>query len=242
MIKIGVFTDLHYSANKFYLDRNCYLGLMKLEIAVEMFNKEKVDYVFSLGDLIDSCKDFEKDTYHLKKVKKVLDTLEAPYHIVLGNHDLECLTKNEYNNILGREKSYYSFVDGSTKFIILDTNFNEKFEDYNKKNYLWNISYICPKEIKWLEKELETDCDKIFIFSHQNLDPRIMDSEFDPHVVRNSNEVREVLEKSNKDIRVIQGHYHTGYHQVHNNIDYLTHTAMVIGDDTKIIPIKIIEI
>ena len=57
MVKIGVFTDLHYSVNSGYGYRYCSLSLIKLEKIINIFNEKKVDFAVSLGDSIDSLQE-----------------------------------------------------------------------------------------------------------------------------------------------------------------------------------------
>ncbi len=81
-VKIGVFADCQYcdcetGGNRFY--RN---SLSKLNNCLGEFNKDQLDFVVGLGDLID--RDFES----FRAVNAILGKSNSPVYQVTGNHDL----------------------------------------------------------------------------------------------------------------------------------------------------------
>lgn len=232
MIKFGIFADAHYAKDKQYGTRYCDLSIKKLDRIIEKFNQENVNFVVCLGDTIDSEKDFKQDTKNLNILYDSFNKLDAPLHIVLGNHDLEAMSKEQFLKtcFIDEFTQYYSFMYESNKFIVLDANFKSTGESYERGNYRWSDSFIDEKQLEWLERELNIkDCDNVIIFIHQNLDPKTYDDKLDPHVVKNAKEIRELMEKSEKKITVVQGHYHAGYNQMINDIKYITLKALCDG-------------
>jgi len=245
MIKFGVFTDVHYAEGVKAGDRICDLSLDKLKKIVQDFNENELDFCVCLGDTINSARDFERDKLNLKAVSDEFKKLNMPYHIVLGNHDLEAMSKSDFFTIWDGtpRTSYYSFSLGNNKFFILDANYLSDDSEYCKGEYHWTDPNISSEQISWLESELESSKEKnVFIFIHQNLDHRTFDGKEDPHLVKNYKDVIQILEKQNKRITIIQGHYHDGGYRVINNIEYITIKALCTGNDTVNNPRLIVNI
>lgn len=245
MISFGLFSDTHYAKDKVNKNRYCSLAIEKLNIIIKTFNAENVDFAVCLGDAIDTADSQTDDINNLMQIYDALGEINAPLHFVMGNHDIETMDKNKYREILEIDRgiSYYSFMHKSIKFIVLDANFRQDGIEYSSGNYEWTDSYIPDIQRKWLADELSCDdCDNTFIFIHQNLDHRLYDDIIDPHIVKNADEIRELLEKSNKKITVFQGHYHHGYKQNINGIDYITLSAVCEGSQIDDVPFMIVEV
>ncbi len=231
----GVFADVHYSPGKVYGNRFCKDSLRKLKTCIEWFNRKSPSFIVSLGDLIDGEDDKNIQLSCLSKVNEVLAEFNGDVHFVLGNHDLEMLTKEEYigNCRTAHPKSCYSFEKGNYHFIILDGNYRKDGVEYANGNYSWTDTYINRLQIEWLIKDLsEVQRKKIIVFIHQNIDERLVNNSVDPHIIENAGEIRNILERSGKVIAVFQGHYHNGYYQKINGIHYFTEQAMVVGEGT----------
>lgn len=245
MVKFGAFTDLHYAKNISKGDRKYNLSLYKLKNIVNDFNNMDLDFCICLGDIINSVQDFNIDKSNIQSISAEFNKFNMPYHMVLGNHDLESMSKSDFYTIFGKNISstYYSFTYEFNKFILLDANYLPDNSEYNKGNYTWDDSYICKEQIMWLENEMKICNEKnVFIFIHQDLDHRVYKGEPDPHLVNNYKEVIQILEKYNKKTTVIQGHYHDGNYQVINNITYITLKALCTSDDISYNPRIIVTI
>lgn len=245
MVKFGAFADVHYAKNVIIGKRYCDLSLVRLENIVHDFNNRNLEFCICLGDIITSVQDFEIDKSNILQISDKFNMFNMPSHIVLGNHDLEAMSKSDFYTIFGKKRnsSYYSFIQENNKFIVLDANYLADNSDYDSGNYNWVESYICDKQITWLDNELSLSKEKnILIFTHQNLDYRLNNGSLDACVIRNYNEVAQILKNSKKKITVIQGHYHNGDYQVINNITYITLKALCVGNDTSYIPRIIVTI
>jgi predicted MPP superfamily phosphohydrolase len=193
-MKIGVFTDLHYD---FVPDAE-----RRLKIIIDDFTEQKVDFAVSLGDLCSPKKENDKIIDQLK-------SLPFPCFFCIGNHSkvnhaVECVTK-----FLKMHIDYYSITYGKTKFIFLDSSFENQ-----------DRPYIPEDEKNWLKEALADDCYKV-IFSHHSL---INDSK--SRGISNRKEIRNILEEENKKFKKIllcmNGHDHGSQVKELNGIYYYT--------------------
>ncbi len=86
------------------------------EDEVEHINRRgDIDFVIHCGDLTDFgvTKEFEWQ-------RDILDRLQMPYIVLIGNHDCIGSGKEVFRTMFGNEN--FSFVAGPTRFICLDTN------------------------------------------------------------------------------------------------------------------------
>lgn len=232
ILTFGLITDLHYanrekSGNRFYSE-----SLDKAKIAMKEFNSYNVDFVIELGDLKDQGeKPDKKETINfLKKIDSLLLSYGKPVYHVLGNHDMDNLSKKEFlsniNNPPGTEnKSYYSFRCKGYKFIVLDGNYNLNQTDYDSGNYDWKEAIIPKHEMKWLENELNDGDEPIIVFIHQLLDNN--SNLYKGLYIKNASEVNSLLAKSKRVLAVFQGHHHNGNYSYQNGIHYFTMKGMI---------------
>ncbi|MBQ2957728.1 MAG: metallophosphoesterase [Clostridia bacterium] len=223
MMRIGLFTDAHFAegltANK---TRMCWKSLDKVKRLLAAF--AGMDFAVQLGDLINACGDPDKDMENIRKMQHVLAEGGIECFGVLGNHDVESARKAVF--LPGHARGYYHFDRENVRFIVLDGNFTSEMISYEDAEWDWTDSYIPNEQLAWLADTLAQTEGKAVILCHQNLDARAND----PHVVKNSEEARRILEESGKVIAVIQGHCHSGCFQVINSIPYYTLKALCEGE------------
>jgi hypothetical protein len=223
-MKFAMFSDLHYDAIPD--------GNRRLEDLIKYAKEAEVEFIIELGDL---C-------YPLNENKKVLDKLksiELPCYFTIGNHNTDKFTIDEVMSFFNLKRSYYSFIKGNIKFIVLDSNFIKKKNDiipYFKRNYDKSkdeYPYIPKEEIAWLKKELEDDEKYYIIISHQSLA-----NDFQRRGISNREEIRSILEErnlnGNKILFCVNGHDHGGNYKLINNIYYYTlNSSSYIWHGTK---------
>ncbi len=156
-----------------------------LEDFVDKVNSMDVDFVMICGDLTNYGieREFELAHDELKKLK-------CPYVAVLGNHDMVANGERVYAEMYG--EANFSFVVGNNKFIGLNTNSRE----YNFDGRVPNLS--------WLEKQLETTCENVFIFGHVPPWSGDYDAKLEIPFVN-------VIKKRNKVTTCFFGHDHSFY-------------------------------
>ena len=191
-------------------------GLQRMETVVEAANREKVDFLIQLGDFIRF--DSTDAPY-----REVWDGYKGEKYHVLGNHDLDKYTKEEYVAHLNMPGRYYSFDKGDFHFIVLDGNnvFNGKeYIPYSRANYYVDAkmrAFMDPEQMEWLKKDLAATDKRCILFSHQSIDT----------FMNNGSEVRKILEDENKRCGfkkvalAFSGHNHSNYTKVINGITYI---------------------
>lgn len=240
LLTLGLLTDVHYAdkdtrGSRFYRD-----SLAKGQEAAAFFKEKKPTAVICLGDVIDAAKTVEEETTYLKAIAKVLDESGVTRHHVLGNHCVATLTKEEFFEHSGQavKKGYYSVDLNGVHVVILDACFNKKMEAYERDNFQWSDANIPPAELVWLKEDLAGTELPVVVFAHQRLDLEPKNH----HAVKQSPEVRKILETSGKVKAVFQGHSHKNeLHEV-GGIPYCTLKAMVEGGGEKNSSYSLLEV
>ena len=229
-LRFGIATDPHYSDRKSAGTRFYRESLAKMREFVDCMNSEKGDFIVELGDLKDMDKTGSENTAmdYLLKIEREFKRFSGPSYHVLGNHDMDCISKGQFlanvqNTGIPPEKSFYSFSCSGLNFIVLDANFRSDGAHYDRGNFDWTDSNIPIHELDWLKKTLNSSKEPSIIFVHQQLDGG------GDHCIKNASEVREILKSNRKTAVVFQGHNHAGAHSIIDGIHYYTLKAMVEG-------------
>ena len=191
-------------------------GLERMQAVVEAANRENVDFLIQLGDFI------RLDSADIP-YRKVWDEFKGEKYHVLGNHDLDRYTKEEYVAGLNMPGRYYSFDKGDFHFIVLDGNNlydGKEYKPYARANYYVDSkmrAFMDPEQMEWLKKDLAATDKRCIIFSHQSIDT----------FMNNGSEVRSILEEENrrsgfqKVALAFSGHDHSNYTKEINSITYV---------------------
>lgn len=224
-LRIGLVTDVHYADKESAGNRQYRASLERLSSAIAHFNQSKTDLVVELGDFIDAAPSADQELVWLEQIESVYAQAQCPRHHVLGNHCVQTLTKEQFLSKCGASRSYYSLDVGGFHFVVLDACFRQDGQPYGNKNSEWTDANIPPKELEWLEADLNATRHPTVAFVHQRLD---VDNHYG---VKQRVEVRKRLEASGKVLAVFQGHNHLNDLKEINGIRYCTLPAMVEGDD-----------
>jgi len=229
-VRFGMVTDCHYAdvdsaGTRFYRE-----SLGKLSECVTRMNVEQVDFLVELGDLKDQDEPpvEAKTLTYLQQIEGVFLRFEGPKYHVLGNHDVDSLSKQQFlscveNTGIDPGRSYYSFDVKDLHCVVLDANYRADGRDYDHGNFSWTTARVPAREIDWLRQDLAS-CDRpIIMFIHQLLGGT------GPVSVKNAARVRRVLESSGRVLAVFQGHHHEGAYVRINGIHYYTLNAVVEG-------------
>ena len=227
-VRFGMVTDCHYAdtdaaGTRFYRE-----SLDKLSECVARMNAEQVDFLVELGDLKDQDKSpaEDKTLTYLRAVESVLQQFQGPTYHVLGNHDVDSLSKQQFlscvdNTGIEAGRSYYSFDVKGLHCIVLDANYGADGRDYDHGNFSWTTAHVAAHEIDWLKRDLASCRRPTIVFIHQLLGGT------GPVSVKNAARVRRVLESSGYVLAVFQGHHHEGAYVRINGIHYYTLKAVV---------------
>jgi 3',5'-cyclic AMP phosphodiesterase CpdA len=182
-----------------------------------------LDFMVDLGDFCLTSKE-NKEFIDLWK-----DSPIETYN-VLGNHDMDYGSKEDFMAMVGMDKRFYSFDKGGIHFIILDPNnlyIEGEYLPYGNANFYCPFSqraFVDPQQLDWLKEDLKQTDKHCVIFSHQSFE--------NPKACQNQKEVRRILEEANREagfnkvIAAFSGHNHTDYAKEINGIHYVQINSM----------------
>ena len=230
-ISFGLLTDVHFAKIADNGTRKYTQSLDKIEQCMETMNANRVAFVLELGDFKDMPANAESQTAmgYLQTVEHFFAAFKGERYHVLGNHDEDCLSKQQFNSIavnshIPKEFTYYSFQKNGFQFIVLDACFDSKGISYDHGNFHWNDANIPNHEIEWLKKELSGTKLPTIVFVHQLL---YGDSDV---TIKNGAAIRAIFESSGHVKCVFHGHDHKGGYEKINGIHYYTLTGMIEGN------------
>ncbi len=230
LIRFGMVTDSHYADADPKGTRYYRQSLKKMKECVKLMNDQKVDFLMELGDFKDMSFPVskEKTLGYLRDIESIFQKFRGPTYHVLGNHDTDSISKNEFlaaikNTGIARSSKYYSFSSGKIHFIVLDADYRADGSDYNSGNFDWKDTNVPAFEQAWLKQELKSSTRPIIVFIHQPLDGT------GNLYVKNAAGIRSLLQKHKKVLAVFQGHNHAGDYNRIDGIHYYTLKALVEG-------------
>ncbi|GHV65293.1 hypothetical protein FACS1894199_05620 [Bacteroidia bacterium] len=214
-LKFGILADIHRDCTSDAEER--------LDAFLKKVEVEKPDFIIDLGDFIHDPNPPKNQDF-----AKQFKTARCPAYHVIGNHELEKVSKKEIVPFLEMPAPYYSFDLGGYHCVVLDGNniySKGKFIDYEAGNYfkfLNDLSYVTDAQCEWLAADLKATKLPVFVFSHQSL---LRDT---PGIsgIPNREYVQMILEKENervgfnKIVACFNGHHHCDFYRCLNNIHY----------------------
>lgn len=191
-------------------------GKRRMQTVVDAANRAGADFLIQLGD-------FVRPDQEGSSFLRVWDGFPGEKYHVLGNHDLDRYTKDEFVRAMGMKGRYYSFDRGDFHFVVLDGNTlydGKEYIPYARANYYVNPrmrAFMDPEQMEWLRKDLAATRKRCVLFSHQSIDT----------FMNNGREVRRILEEENrrcgfrKVVLAFSGHNHSNYAKVIGGITYV---------------------
>lgn len=191
-------------------------GEERVATFIRAAKEANVDFIIELGDF---CRLDSTNQVYLK----LWESFEGDKYHVIGNHDMDSYTPEEYVTGMKMPGRYYSFDKGGFHFIVLDGNnlFDGKeYRHYSKANYYVNPemrAFVDPEQMEWLKKDLASTDKKCILFSHQSIEV----------FMNNGKAVRQILEEENrrvghkKVVLAFSGHTHSNYTMEINGITYM---------------------
>jgi alkaline phosphatase len=238
ILRIALLTDVHYAEKQPRINRYYTESPEKLSQAISEFKKHEPNFIVELGDLIDAGNDIQEDKKNLKKINSIFASIGCEQYHALGNHSVELLTKEEFLGEVGQEHSFFSFDKEGWHFVMLDGCYRQDGIPYGRKNADWKDTKIPEHEIEWLANDLKITPFPSIVMLHQRLDLNNQE----PHTVKNADQIRLILEKSERVKLVLQGHDHRGGYKEIEGIHYCTLSAMIEGSGEKNNSYSLLEI
>ena len=229
-LRFGLVTDCHYSDRASHGTRHYNESITKMTECVELMNTQNVDFVVFCGDMIDKG---EPDTVenvlaNLQAIEATYAGFNGPRYHVLGNHDMDSLSKAQFLGSVDRsgiasDLGYYSFDSKGVHFVVLDACFTSEGAAYDSSNFHWTDANVPQQQLDWLEADLAANSKPVIVFIHQLLDGS------GHHYVNNAPAVRQILEGNPQVLGVFQGHQHAGQYNHLGGIHYYALRGMVEG-------------
>lgn len=224
-MKIGIFTDSHYSSRELTCKKRFNnQSLRKIEIAYAAFRREGCALAVCLGDLIDTESTVEKEIENLSQIASVMQNSGVPTVSLMGNHDAFTLTPEQFYSTLGIDPPKDLCIDGRN-LIFLDACYHKNGTHYAPGPSDWKDTFLPNAEE--LQAKLSTLSEPTYLFIHQNVDPEVNEN----HRLFNADEVFGIINQSGVVKSVFQGHYHPGKRSFHDGVQYVTLPAMCEIDD-----------
>lgn len=248
LFKIGIVTDIHHADKDTRIGRFYRKSAGKLAQAIDEFNREGVDMMISLGDLVDN------DIRNYSVIDSVFNTFNGPVWKVLGNHDFivpySAERQDSIFKVMGIEDRYRSIRKKGVRLLLLDGtdvavfSHPEGSQEHadavrtldslkqagspNNRKYNGGIG---KKQMDWIRYELERAAvneDNVICFCHMPMMPL-----GGQYTLFNSPEVTQTLSGSPYAKAVITGHHHPGGYEMKDGIHYLSLQGMVQGEQNS---------
>ena len=199
-LKLAIITDIHHGPNS--QTKRSDKALELLEEFVNEANKRKPDLVIDLGDRISDV-DKETDFRLEQEVAEVFKKLVIPYVHLLGNHDLEHLSRKDNAIALGKSVEHQSQDVKGVHLVFWQPN-----------AYLPEGLIATDEQLNWLEQDLASTNLPSIIFTHASYSEGSMVGNYyfenapKHHAgYKNAEAIRELVNKSGA-IACISGHVH----------------------------------
>jgi predicted phosphodiesterase len=222
-LKIALVTDIHHGPD---------IGSKKGTFAKRLFGKFQrwlassgADVMVDLGDRIND-EGVEHDRTRLSEVAQWFKQIRLPRHHIVGNHDIQCLSLAENEALLGAPLCSRSVIVNGWRLLFwaVDSRLS-KASGFNAK----------PSELAWLRSELKKQKIPTVIFTHAPLGNGSYTGNFYfekavPQLAgyspKQSEKIREIIERSEAVVMCINGHTHWNAYQCIDGIHYLTLPAL----------------
>lgn len=220
--RLAVIADIHHGPDTRTKCGEAALGLAR--DAVAAINASGADAVLDLGDRI-SDTDPDSDALRAAEVAEALSDLAMPRHHLDGNHDLDHLTRDENDRILGRAPGH-SVVQAGEWDLVLWQPDPRLIRDGVRGLRLDDADF------DWLSGTVRHAERPLVIASHTPVSPASMTGNYyfedrpDLAVFPQAPQVRALLGEARVPVICLSGHVHWNTVAQENGIAYLTQQSL----------------
>lgn len=246
LFRFGIVADPQYAPVVPNLKSNRYYAnsLWKLSEAIDSLNKQDLQFVATLGDIID------RHWESFSHVLPLYDKLDHPSVLLLGNHDYD-IAAEYLGSVLrttGLEKAYYDFAGGGYRFILLDGNdvslFAPPKDDPRREiaakrldalkaqgaanAQTWNGS-LGDDQFAWLEatiQKADEAGEKVIVLCHYPVYPA------NEHNLWDADRIVDLVARSKNVVAYFNGHNHAGNYGELDGKHFVNFKGMVDTPDT----------
>ncbi|HOK09325.1 MAG TPA: metallophosphoesterase [Candidatus Hydrogenedens sp.] len=200
------------------------------------------DFIIVTGDVC-SCEDESLE----KEIRKIFDTINIPFYLLGGNHDLKTHQSRSrvlkyFDKHFPTSRFTYSFTYKNLHFCMLEVSWvwddltvhaiRDPSQIKNMKETHSGIQWVLAEEhAEWLKEELKTCRDKPVVVSiHCPLFPIPDRCKYDGYrdsgILTNAEEVLDILYQHPKTCVVLSGHMHMNYIVQNKNVVQITTSAL----------------
>lgn len=202
MSRIALLSDIHMQNDHVQVIRE------GLERAVARFEEVDPAHLFVMGDLIEDGDSAATDVENVRRVRDVLQGCSFPVTYMLGNHDVENLSRDELGELLGQDSFYglEAFDEGAVLY--LDSSIEETSGARGR---------LGPTQREWLDERLVETSAPVVLVHHPIGNFDISDNHwFSDHPERaflgDRKEVLAIFEANGTVGATVSGHIHqTGF-------------------------------
>ncbi|MDZ7731646.1 MAG: metallophosphoesterase [Natrialbaceae archaeon] len=114
------------------------------------------DHLFVLGDIIEHAETAETDRQHVRRVHECLTDANLPLTYLLGNHDVENLSRTNYGDLLGQDRFFGVRQVDDVPILFLDTSW---------ASVPGARGILGGPQLEWLQTTLPS-LDRCLVFAH----------------------------------------------------------------------------
>ncbi|MBV2187467.1 MAG: metallophosphoesterase [Rhizobium sp.] len=241
LLRFGLIADPQYAPIEpnTRLNRHYAQSLGKLEAAIARLNDEALDFVVTLGDVID------RDWENFDRVLPLYDRLRHPHHFLPGNHDFAVAADrlDQVHDKLAMPAPWHDFSVNGVRLIITDGNevslFAPPLDDPRRVEaaerlagltaagaanaQMWNAG-MSAAQVDWLASRLrqaEDAGERAIVFGHYPLYPE------SDHNLWGADDVSALIAASPAAIGYFCGHNHAGNYGLLNGTHFVNIKGMV---------------
>jgi 3',5'-cyclic AMP phosphodiesterase CpdA len=233
-LTIGFVTDLHFGPAAYHdgkLRKLTHHAADLTRDVVRVMNDElRPDLLVNLGDDIED-ESREADLARYTECQNILRTAKAELVNVAGNHDMIHLTREDLSRIWHRDTLghppapaplFYALDRGGFHIAILHT--------IERKDVDVRIPHA---QLEWLKEDLARTTLPVIVLMHHSASEQDLDDSFwfkgvpQLALVKEREELRQILEESGKVRVVFNGHVHRNHLDVIRGIPYVTIQSLI---------------
>lgn len=245
LLRFGIIADPQYADLEADPALNRYFreSLGRIAEAIDTFNGEELDFIVTLGDIID--RGFES----FDDILPLYERSRHPAYFLLGNHDYAVSAQHlpDVASRVGLERTYFDLVFGQYRLVFLDgsdvSTFSAPLDDPRtalakerlsalktagaSNAQTWNGS-LGDEQLAWLTSvltEADVNGEQVIVFNHYPVFPP------NRHIMWDSERILQVLSKSESFAAYFCGHNHDGDFGLYQGRPFVTLKGMVDTPD-----------